>query len=116
MGEWYAVLGSAIATLALVLPSFIIMVLICRVFLRYMDTLVVQSVMAGLRPAVVGLIAAAALMLMTPENFSAPSVNPWQFWISIIIFAATFFGTKIMKINPIKMICWAAFAGLMLLY
>ena len=40
------------------------MVLICRVFLRYMDTLVVQSVMAGLRPAVVGLIAAAALMLM----------------------------------------------------
>lgn len=116
MGEWYAVLGSAIATLALVLPSFIIMVLICRVFLRYMDTLVVQSVMAGLRPAVVGLIAAAALMLMTPENFSAPSVNPWQFWISIIIFAATFLGTKIMKINPIKMICWAAFAGLMLLY
>ena len=116
MGEWYAILGSATATLALVLPSCIIMVLICRVFLRYMDTLVVQSVMAGLRPAVVGLIAAAALMLMTPENFSAPSVNPWQFWISIIIFAATFFGTKIMKINPIKMICWAAFAGLMLLY
>ena len=76
MGEWYAILGSATATLALVLPSFIIMVLICRVFMRYMDTLVVQSVMAGLRPAVVGLIAAAALMLMTPENFSAPSVNP----------------------------------------
>lgn len=116
MGEWASILGSATATFALVLPSFILMILICRVFMKYMNTPTVQNIMAGLRPAVVGLIAAAALLLMTPENFSSPQVNPWYFGISIFIFAATFIGTKILKISPIRMIGWAAFAGLMLLY
>lgn len=71
MGEWLSILGSATATLALVLPSFILIILICRVFMKYMNTPTVQNVMSGLRPAVVGLIAAAALLLMTPENFVA---------------------------------------------
>ena len=116
MGETMAVLGSATATLALVLPSFILMILICRLFMKYMNSMVVQNVMSGLRPAVVGLIAAAALLLMTPENFSSPKISPWHFWVSIAIFAATFVGTKFVKVNPIRMICWAAFAGVMLLY
>lgn len=116
MGGWMGVLGSATATLALILPSFILMILICRIFARYINSPVVQSVMSGLRPAVVGLIAAAALLMMNRENFSQLSVNPWHFWISVFIFAATFIGTRIIKINPIRMICWAAFAGLMLLY
>lgn len=115
-GNAMGMLGSLTATIALVLPSFILMILICRMFLKYMNTTPVQSIMSGLRPCVVGLIAAAALMLMTPENFSTPKVNPWQFWISVALFAATFVGTKFLKINPIRMICWTAFAGLMLLY
>ena len=116
MGEWMGVLGSATATLALMLPSFILMILICRMFAKYMTSPIVQSIMSGLRPAVVGLIASAALLMMNRENFSQLSVNPWQFWISVFIFAATFIGTRILKINPIHMICCAAFAGLMLLY
>lgn len=115
-GELMGVLGSSVATFALVLPSFILMVLICRVLLKYMKTPLVQNVFSGLRPAVVGLIGAAALLLMNEENFSAPNVNPWQFWISIALFVATFVGTKMLKINPIKMILWTAFAGLLLLY
>jgi chromate transporter len=92
------------------------MILISKMFMKYMDTPAVQSIFSGLRPAVVGLLAAAALLLMTPENFSAPSQNPWQFWISIALFVASFVGTKFIKINPIRMICYAAFAGLLLLY
>lgn len=111
-----AILGSATATFALVLPSFILMILISKMFMKYMDTPAVQSIFSGLRPAVVGLLAAAALLLMTPENFSAPSQNPWQFCISIALFVASFVGTKFIKINPIRMICYAAFAGLLLLY
>ena len=111
-----AVLGSATATFALVLPSFILMILISKVFMKYMRTQAVQSVFAGLRPAVVGLLAAATLLLCDTENFSSPSLNPWQFWISILLFAATFVGTMWMKINPIRMICYAALAGLVLLY
>ncbi len=111
-----AVAGSACATFALVLPSFILMVLISKMFMRYMDTAPVRSVFAGLRPAVVGLLAAATLLLLNEENFSSPSVNPWQFWISVLLFAATFVGTMWVKVNPIRMICYAAFAGLVLLY
>ena len=111
-----AVLGSATATFALVLPSFILMILISRMFLKYMKTLAVQSVFAGLRPAVVGLLAAATLLLCTKDNFSTPTENAWQFWISVMLFVATFVGTMLFKINPIKMIVMSAFAGLLLLY
>lgn len=111
-----AVFGSAVATLALVLPSLILMILISRMFMRYMNTHTVQSVFTGLRPAVVGLLGAATLLLMTPENFSLPTVNPWQFFISCGLFAATFYGTYFLKINPIRMTIYAALAGLILLY
>ena len=111
-----AVLGSVTSTLALMLPSIILMILISRMFMRFMNTRTVQSVFIGLRPAVVGLLAAAALMLMTPENFSTPKENPWRFFISCFLFIATFVGTKFLKINPIRMIGYCAVAGLLLFY
>ena len=116
MGETMSVLGSCVATFALVLPSLILMILISKMFLKYMKPSTVQAVFASLRPAVVGLLAAATLLLCTKENFSTPSENAWQFWISIFLFAATFIGTKIFRINPIKLILMAGFAGLLLLY
>lgn len=115
-GYSMSVVGSALATFALMLPSIILMILISRLFIKYMNTQAVQSVFAGLRPAVVGLLGAATLLLMTRENFSSPDENPWQFWISVALFAATFIGTKILKINPIRMILYSAVAGLVLLY
>ncbi len=115
-GYSMSIVGSALATFALMLPSIILMILISRLFIKYMNTQAVQSVFAGLRPAVVGLLGAATLLLMTRENFSSPDENPWQFWISVALFAATFIGTKILKINPIRMILYSAVAGLVLLY
>ena len=111
-----AVLGSVTATVALVLPSLILMLLISKMFLKYMKTPLVQSVFMGLRPGVVGLLAAATLLLCNAENFSSPNINLWQFCISLALFIATFVGTMWLKINPIRMICYAAVAGLLLLY
>ncbi|GAB6982743.1 chromate transporter [Prevotella dentasini] len=116
MGETMAVLGSATATFALVLPSLILMILISKMFLKYMNTPAVQAIFGGLRPTVVGLLAAATLLLCNSENFSTPDINPWQFFISLFLFLATFIGTMWLKINPIRMICYAAVAGLVLLY
>ncbi len=115
-GSFMSVLGSFTATFALVLPSLVLMILISKMFLKYMNSPAVQSVFSGLRPAVVGLLGAAALLLMTPDNFSTPKESPWQFWISVALFAATFIGTKYLKINPIRMICYSGLAGLLLLY
>lgn len=111
-----AVLGSLTATTALILPSLILMIMISRLFMKYMKTMVVQSVFGALRPVVVGLLAAATLLLCNAENFGSPDVNGWQFGISLFLFTATFVGTMFMKINPIRMICYAAIAGLVLLY
>lgn len=116
MSGGMAVLGSIVATFALMLPSLILMILISKMFIKYMHTRSVQSVFMGLRPAVVGLLAAATLMLMTPENFSTPRENLWQFFVSCSLFVATFVGTKYVGINPIRMIMYCAVAGLVLLW
>lgn len=116
MGNAMSVLGSLVATFSLVLPSFVLMILISKMFMRYMKARVVQSVFDGLRPTVVGLLAAATIMLLNKENFGSPVDTTWQFIISVLLFAATFYGTLFVKINPIKMIGYAAIAGLLLLY
>ena len=110
------VLGSAMATFAVVLPSFILMFTMTKILIKYRETDLVDTMFSLLRPTVVGLIAAAALILMTPENFSTPSINPWQFYISIFLFVAAFVGTQFFKINPIKMIIVCATAGFILFY
>lgn len=109
-----AVMGSATATFALVLPSLILMLLISKMFMRYMHTRIVTSIFEGLRPAVVGLLAAATLLLCTRENFSTPHEDLWQFCISCFLFAASFYGVMVIKINPIRMILYCAAAGLIL--
>ena len=115
-GTGMAMLGSTVATFALVLPSVILMILISKMFMKYWHSSFVQSIFTGLRPAVVGLLAAATLLLMNAENFSTPKENAWQFGVSVFLFVARFVCVKAVKINPIKMIGFAAFAGLMLLY
>ena len=105
-----AILGSATATLAVVLPSFLLMILVIRLFQHFRNTPIVETIFGLLRPTVVGLIAAAALLLMTKENFSTPSESPWQFYISIFLFAASFIGTQFFQINPIRMSCYCGVA------
>ena len=65
--------GSVIATFAVVLPSFILMLTISKFFLKYQKHPAVEAVFSGLRPAVVGLLASAALVLMNVENFGSPT-------------------------------------------
>ena len=116
MSNTMSVFGSMTATFALVLPSLILMLLISKMFLKHMNSPIVQSIFSGLRPVVVGLLAAATLLLCNSENFSSPDISLWHFCISIVLFLSTFAGTMWLKINPIRMICYAGVAGLVLLY
>ena len=109
-----SVWGSIIATLAVVLPSFILMLAISKFFLKYQKHPVVEAVFSGLRPAVVGLLASAALVLMNAENFSSPKEDMYSFIISCLIFLIAFIGTRKYKINPILMIVVCGIAGLIL--
>ena len=113
-GMGWGVFGSILATFAVVLPSFILMLTISRFFLKYQKHPVVESVFSGLRPAVVGLLASAALVLMNVENFGSPKEDTRSFVISCIIFVVAFVGTKKYKVNPILMIVICGAAGWLL--
>ena len=109
-----SVWGSIVATFAVVFPSFILMLTISKFFLKYQKHPAVEAVFSGLRPAVIGLLASAALVLMNTENFSSPQEDMYSFIISIIIFLAAFIGTRKYKVNPILMIIVCGIAGLIL--
>lgn len=106
--------GSCIATFAVILPSFILMLSISKFFLKYQKHPVVESVFNGLRPAVVGLLASAALVLMNRENFGSPTEDTYSFVISLLLFLITFIGTFKYKANPILMIIGCGLAGYLL--
>ena len=106
MSDWMCVLGSVVATSAIILPSIVIMLIVCRVYMRLKDNRWVEGSLKTLRVAVIGLIAAAALLLMTPENFID--------WWSITLFALVFLGTLVLKMHPILLICIAGVAGYMI--
>ena len=102
------ILGSTIATVSVVLPSFILMVLISKFFLKYQKHPIIASVFERLRPGVVGLLAAAALVLMNRENFGTYN---WQILTSIILFAGTFIASYRYKVNPILLIVICGIIG-----
>ena len=100
------VFGSVIATFAVCLPSFIIVLLIAKAYRKFSSNPWVNYAFLGLRPVTVGLIASAALLLMNADNFTD--------YKSIIIFSVAFIMTKFLKLHPILMIVLAGISGLLL--
>ena len=109
--EWLAVMGSLVASFAVMLPSIVLMLIVSRYLIRFSKHPAVEAVFKGLRPAVVGLVASAALLLMTEENFGSPSDTPLQFWVSVALFAAAFVAMKLFKVSPILLLLLAAIFG-----
>ena len=104
--DFFCVLGSFTATFAVVLPSFIIVLAICRVYDKFRDHYLFQGVMTGLKPATLGLIGTAALGLATPDNF----IDWKSYMLCLAAFTALFFK----KIGPFSAIGLGALAGLIL--
>ena len=106
-----AVLGSLVASLAVMLPSVVLMLIVSRFFMKYSKHRNIEAVFRLLRPAVVGLIASAALLLMTKENFGSPTETPLQFWVSVALFVAAFVAMKFFKVSPILILLLAGVFG-----
>lgn len=110
--EWLAVIGSVVTSFAVMLPSIVLMLLVSRFFMKYSKHSSVEDIFKALRPAVVGLIASAALLLMTKENFGSPSETPLQFVVSVVLFVTAFVAMKFFKVSPILILILAgAFGG-----
>ena len=106
-----AVLGSLTASFAVMLPSFILMLAISRFFMKYSRHRRVEELFKVLRPAVVGLIVSAALLLMNSENFASPVGNPLQFWVSVALFLFAFVALRFFKLSPILILVLCGAVG-----
>jgi chromate transporter len=97
-----SIIGSAIATFAVCLPSLILASLAARFIYKFRNNKYVDAAFKGLRPAVVGLILAAGLTLINHDNFTD--------YISIIIFAVVAV-CSYFKVNPIFLLMLSGIAG-----
>ena len=107
---WMAVLGALMASTAVILLPVVLMV-IAVVFLKRMQgNKDVDNVFRFLRMVVVGLIAAAALQLLTTDSFGQPALS-LQFLLSIAVFIAVF-ALALKRVSPILLILAAGVLGI----
>ena len=115
-----AVLGSATATFALILPSFFIVLTMVRFYEKFMGSWLFEGVMDWIRPTVVGLIGAAAVILMVDTSWTGlvPHLSVvrdnFMDWRSWVLFGAALVAALRFKVNPIYIILAGGVAGLLL--
>ena len=112
--------GALIASLAVVLPSFLVISIISGMLERFRSNRFVEQVFNGLRPAVSGLIAAAGYsvfrLAILRGNSSAGLLQAVD-WRCLILFALIFAATQIKKLgrlHPVIYIAVGALAGMLL--
>lgn len=110
-----SILGSACATLGVVLPSFIIILIVAQVFEKFKTNKTVQGCMTGLKPAVIGLIGSAIVSVgetvFFPNGFLLSVFTTVEFYVSLAIFLVmTVLAFK--KVHPILIICLSAIIGI----
>lgn len=119
----FAILGSVIATLGLIAPSIIIILIIASFLKNFRDNRFVDSAFYGLRPASTGLIAAAGLSVVVSnlffagalENGFSLAVFNWKGWIlAIVLWALTNKVKQTKKLHPIIFILASAVVDIVL--
>ena len=113
--EMGGVLGSACATLGVVLPSFMVILVVAKCYDKFRNSRIVKGCMSGLKPAVVGLIANAFLnVLITifcPGGLTLAIFAQARTYIYLGIFAAMLV-LAFKKVHPIIIICLSAVIGI----
>ena len=113
--EMGGVLGSACATLGVVLPSFVVILIVAKCYDKFRQSRIVKGCMSGLKPAVVGLIANAFLNVLVtifcPNGFGFELFAQVRTYVYLGIFGVMLFlGFK--KVHPILIICLSAVIGI----
>ena len=114
-GAWGSIFGAFCATLGVVLPSFIIILIVAQFFEKFKESKGVKGVMSGLKPAVVGLIGAAVVSIGKTvfERFFIETINfaDPHLWVSIgTVIVMSVLAFK--KVHPIIIICLSAVVGI----
>ena len=110
-----AVLGAVVASMGLVLPSLIVILIVAAMLKRFQNSPLVQKVFYSLRPASTGLIAAAGISVAVSNLFGSDpfSIN-WKGWIlAVVLWLLTNKVKKTKKLHPIVFIGFSALAGIL---
>jgi chromate transporter len=113
--EQYGVLGAVVAALGLIMPSFIIILIIAKFFMKFVEYKGVAAALDGIRPAVIGLMISAVIMIaITAFNIKFDTGISDMNFLGIAVFAAVF-GLSIIKkikIDSYKIIFISAVLGI----
>ncbi len=116
--EQGGILGSIVATLGVVLPSFIIILLVAALLKRFIKNKYVQAFLKGVKPVVLGLILSTGLVLLA-KVIGYHSIDLFTFdlasVICFVVILAIYLLAKLLfkkKINNILLICMSAVIGL----
>ena len=114
--ETAGIFGAICATLGVVLPSFIIILIVARFYEKYKQSRIVKGCMSGLKPAVVGLIGAAILSVVAevlfPAGLTIAALGNPAMYVSLGIFALTVTLAFWKKVHPIWLILISAVLGI----
>ena len=106
-------LGAFCATLGVVLPSFLIILLVARFYAAFRSSAIVSGAMGGLRPAVIGMIGAAVVSVgqtvFLPEGLAAVTAYPLVCSLTIFVLMAVL---TYKKLHPIVIILLSALLGI----
>ena len=109
--------GAVIATAGCVFPSCVIVMALAWVYYRFRGLTVIQGILAGLRPAVVAMIASAGISLLVMALYGERMIPTDIFsmdYIALFIFATGFFIVRKCNINPMCIMAGAGAAGVIL--
>ena len=110
-----SIYGAFCATMGVVLPSFVIILIVARCYEKFKENKIVKGCMTGLKPAVVGLIGGAVLSVVLtvffPAGFTLSVVADPAFYVSLGIFIAMVI-LAFKKVHPIIIICLSAAIGI----
>ena len=114
-GTLTAVFGSFCATMGVVLPSFVVILIVAKCYDKFKSSRIVKGCMTGLKPAVVGLIGGAILSVVVtvffPEGITLGVFGDASFYVSLGIFAVMLV-LAFKKVHPIILICLSAVIGI----
>ncbi len=109
-------LGAVCATLGVVVPSLVIILIVARVYKQFQESNIVKGCMSGLRPTVIGLIGGAVLTIgktvFFPNDFALSGIDPYSFVVSLVICLVGVFLIFKKKVHPILLIVVSAVLGI----
>ncbi len=111
-----SIFGAVLATAGVVLPAFLIILIIAKIYEKFKNSKTVKGAMFGLKSTVVGLIGAAVISIafevFFANGFTTTVLTTSAFWFSLVVFAVMLFLLLYKKLSPIIIIAVSAVLGI----